>query len=329
VFDFLKRESKEAPPPPVVLGAWGKVPKMGDFVRVGGRPLPSFEEWLENGMAWGEKRHAASWANVYSGGRMQSFMFRAPPQAKESTLLAGVLKPSQDSVGRRFPIVVFARLPEKVVASWPHLLPLLLGDFSDGAAKVALGGEDSATLTELVNGLALPHLEPDGADHEYTRWARGTHMGTAWTSIYGHPDSDAPLKALHTIREAVAPIIDHESPTTPISVKLPLGTGGAAAAAFWIDIVRRVARWHATVPSFLWSFDGRAGTILIHLGGASASSLAELWAADPDSDTICDCTARTVNEHRSRLLGDLPRELAQRLQRGDTLVADVLALLSR
>lgn len=331
-FPFFKKEKKDGaqtlPPVPIAVGAYGKVPKMGDFVRAGAKPLPSFEQWLEAGMAAGEKKYGAAWPSVYGKGPIHAFVYRPP--VRDGGLLVGVLKPSHDSVGRKFPLVVFAQIPERDVSPYPHLLPLLLGDFLEAAtaATVDAGAVTSASeYQERIGRVTLPFLNTDGAAAEYDAWARSTKVGAAWAAIYGSADSDAPLGALKSIREALAPFGERENLTTPLAVRLRLGSAGIAAAVLWIDIVRRVAKWRATTPTCFWSFDGDEGSILIQLGQVTPSSLAELWQPDPDSDHVCNLLGVTANEHRPQLVSSFPRPLGMLLEEGDAPIAELLGLL--
>jgi type VI secretion system protein ImpM len=335
-FPFFKKDKdkKESssllPPVPIAVGAYGKVPKMGDFVRVGTKPAPSFEQWLEAGMAAGEKKHAAAWPQVYGKGKPHAFVYRPP--VRDGGLLVGVLKPSHDTVGRKFPLVVFAQIPERDVAGSAHLLPLLLGDFLESATSASDDGSNVTSASEYqerINKVALPRLGFEGASADYDNWARSTDVGVAWRAIYGSEDADAALVALKSIREALAPFGEAENLTTPLSVRLRLGSGGIAAAAFWLDIVRRTARWRTTTPTAFWSFDGDEGSILIQLGNVPPSSLPELWQADLDSDHVCNLTASTTNEHRQQLIGSFPRPLGALLDQGDSPVAELLGLLER
>jgi hypothetical protein len=219
---------------------------------------------------------------------------------------------------------------EQLVMGAPHLMPLALGDFLEAATDVALETEQMQTAQQL--DARVSRVQPPRFDQavntvrEYETWTRMTYVQNAWTAIYGDPRSAGPLHAIHTILEALGPFRGQECPATPLSVRVPLGVGGGAAAAFWLDIVRRVARWRATVPTCFWSFDGTSGTILIQLGDLPTSSLAELWSPDANSDHVCDLTS-AASVDRARFLGRMPPQLAHMLERPDTLVADLLNAL--
>lgn len=316
------------------VGAFGKIPHMGDFVRVRvhSEPTTSFHSWIEQGMAYGDAKRGQAWAQVYQAGQIHAFMYRVPSNVQSSAVLTGIVKPSNDAVGRKFPLVVFSPVLERLVAGGPHLMPLALGDFLERATDVVLEAERMTSQQQLEARVAqLPPPQFDQAamtTREYENWTRMTYVANAWLAIYGEPNSARPIHAIHTIIEALGPFRGQENPSTPLSVRLPLGVGGGAAAAFWIDIVRRVGRWRTTVPTCFWSFDGQSGSILIQLGDTPASSLAELWSPDSRSDYVCDLTSATSVD-RARFLGRVPPHVAQRLDRGDTLVVDLLGALAQ
>ena len=324
-------DSAPNPTAPVVSG-FGKVPRMGDFVRMraGAEPVASFEAWIQEAMAWGEAKRAAQWPQIYGGGAIHGFVYRAPKKSKSTSLLAGVFRPSHDTVGRKFPLVIAASIPEQVVAPGPHLLPLVLGDFLEGATHALLNADHVASLADfenLVDRVAAPYLDGSSAAAEYDRWSWHTQLWTAWQAVYGEPYTHA-VHAVHTIIEALAPFRGTEAPSTPLSVRVPLGGAGVAAASFWLDVVRRAARWGGTVPSFFWSFDGQTGSMLIQLGDTPPSSLCELWRPDPASDHVCDLVTPGTYD-ANRILGKLPPAVAEVLRRGSGPVADFLAALVR
>jgi type VI secretion system protein ImpM len=329
---FRKKEADSAPALSVpAIGAFGKIPQMGDFVRAGGRLIPSFEKWLEEGMAGGEKRHREAWPRLYAAGMTCAFTFRPPAPEKDGSVLMGVLKPSRDSVGRKFPLVLFGRYPEKQAAAAPHLLPLLFEPFAIAAKRAMQEGEKATSASDFQKHLDPLHAPLPGLDHvegRYDIWSYGTSLNAFWLMIYGDEQSLAPLHALKSIREAVAPFSHQENSTTQVGVRLPLGGGGIAAAAFWLDVIRRIAHWRSTTPTCFWSLEGPAPSILIQLGATPPSSLAELWSPDSDSQCICDLTVSPGFVDRVDLLRALPRELATGFERSKTL-SDLLDVVAR
>ncbi|MEO7092717.1 MAG: type VI secretion system-associated protein TagF [Polyangiales bacterium] len=317
-----------------LVSGFGKVPRMGDFVRVraNAEPTASFEAWIQEAMAYGEAKRRDDWPAIYGNGAIHAFVYRPPKKAKTPSVLAGVFRPSSDAVGRRFPLVVGAPLAEQTVAPGPHLLPLVLGDFFEQATSQLMTVDSVGSLEEFerhVGRVNAPYLEDAGARNaEYDNWAHNTQLSTAWSVLYGFGHSPHPIHAISTLIDCLVPFRGKQALDTPLSARVPLGSGGVAAAAFWIDMVRRIARWSATVPTFFLHFDGYTGSMLIQLGDTPPSSLLELFAPDPSSDHVCDLMGNARFD-AEKLLGRLPPAVAQLLQRGDRPVSELLGVLAQ
>jgi type VI secretion system ImpM family protein len=326
---FRKKEA-DAPASVTSIGVFGKVPQMGDFVRAGGRIAPSFEAWLEAGMASGEKRHRDAWPTYYAGGATHVFAFRMPATDKDGTVLVGLLRPSRDAVGRRFPLVVFGRVPDRQFVAAPHLMPLLLESFAGAARTMMAHGEEAKAASELgthvLAQFSLPPMET--VEEPYDVWSHGTSLSVLWTMIYGDARSLSPLYALKSIHEVLGPSPARENTSTPLGLRLPIGDGGLAAAAFWLDLVRRILRGWSTVPTCFWAIQGHASALMIQLGTTPPSSLADLWCRDPDSPSMCDLTTAPALEDRNSLLRALPKDVARGFERVRT-ASDLLELVSR
>lgn len=315
------------------VGAFGKVPGAGDFLRANAavEPIPSFEAWVTSGMEWADGR-VNGWPALFAAGAPYAFMFRAPRGAHAGKLAVGVIRPSHDAVGRKFPLAICSAVDASSIAGHPHLLPLVLGDFLEGATHALSSVDGVRSQRDLEAVIArVPAVDLSAvsfAGSEYQQWVNTTVLGSALTAIYGVGGSPTALHALHTISEAVAAFRGQENPQTPLSLRLPLGSGGPAAAVFWMDIVRSAARWRATVPVCFWSFDGVSGSLLLQLGDPPVASLSQLWAPDPDSDHVCDLTEpRSVDP--SRFLSKLSPPVAQVAQRPDVAVTHLIAAMGQ
>ena len=315
------------------LAAFGKAPGMGDFLRVGsaGRAGECFDEWIQQGLAHAEGKRGPAWAEAYGTGAPWAFMYRPPRSAGVAGVqegVVGVMQPSADSVGRRYPLVVCAAAPCRV--PWPHVLPLAFGEFLDGAASVLLDPAAGASAAHMHAALArVPHPTLHYADlsaRDYEVWAASTPLRQAWSVLYGGEQELAPAQAVYTIVEAVAPFRGEDAPETRLALRLPLGVGGAAAAAFWIDVVRRLSRSPLEVRTCFWSSDGRTGTMLLQLGTTPAGSLGELWAPDANSEQVCELTAYSGADSRA-LLARVAPGVADVMQAPGALVSDFLARL--
>jgi type VI secretion system protein ImpM len=313
------------------VGGFGKIPCTGDFVRVraDAATASGFESWLERATAWAETRHGRRWQETRLDWPIHAFVYRPPRAADGKKILAGVIRPSHDSVHRAFPLTTFATIPRGLVERRPHALPLLLGDFLEGASEVLAASANIASAAQFnarVSQVRPPDLS-DTRDQEYEAWTRSTSIAEALAAIFPDPRSSAPAQALTTIMEALRPFREVESPVTTLAIRVPLGRGGSAAAAFWIDIVRHVARWKATVPVCFWSFDGQRGSMLIQLGDPPPNSLAELWLPDPNGEYVCDLAAGSAVE-RALALSRLPRRVASLMDSADAPVSELTAALA-
>src|SRR5262249_48093807 len=159
-----------------------------------------------------------------------------------------------------------------------------------------------------LSHLLAPHLF-EAQNRDYDAWVENTYLTQAWTAVFGPDVGSRPFHCVQTITEAIAPWRGREEPPTPLSVRLPLGYGGGAAGAFWVDIVRRAAGWRATVPTLFWAFDDSSGEVLVQLGEVPPSSMAELWQPDANSDHVCDLT-RPTSVDSSRFMEQLSQPLA-------------------
>jgi type VI secretion system protein ImpM len=307
---------------------------MGDFLRIGTptRAGDALEKWVDQGFARAESRVGASWPAAYANGSAHAFVFRAPRSASARETVVGVIAPSTDAVGRRFPLVMYGTAPiEGGHFPWPHVLPLVLGEFFDAAAATlrrAATLSSTADLIELLRPLAAPELARSEAEaRDYAGWSSEASLNRAWGVLYGHAGAMLATRAIHVIADALAPFRGEAAPATTLGLRLPLGSGGVAAAAFWLDAVRRLAGLPNEVRTSFWSSDGTRGSVIVQIGDTPPSTLAELWSPDADSESLCDLTA-APNVDVGRLLSGLPHPLADALKAPDTLVCDFLDRLT-
>ncbi len=313
---------------PVVV--FGKTPRMGDFLRVGsGGPAgEALEQWVEQGLALAEAKRGREWPGIYASGATYAFIFRPPRATNLREALVGVLKPSVDAVGRRFPLVVYSQALPRASVPWPHVLPMALGDFLDAAATLLLEADAVTGIADMqaaLRNVPVPHMgDAERNAQEYEAWAASTPLGHAWSVVYGADLTMSVPRAVHTITEAVAPFRGQEAAATKLGLRLPLGPGGVAAAAFWLDTVRRLARTPQEVRSCFWCFDGESGCAIVQLGDTPASTLLELWSPDANSEYLCDLVVPSSVDV-GRFLNRLPPHVAEVLQAPQALVRDFLA----
>ncbi len=100
---------------PLALGIYGKMPAHGDFVR---RGLPSsfvtpWDAWLSAGVAAARDQLEEGFAAVWD--EAPAWRFSLPAGVCGPDAVVGVMLPSEDTVGRRFPLTAAALLPPGVI----------------------------------------------------------------------------------------------------------------------------------------------------------------------------------------------------------------------
>lgn len=138
------------------FGAFGKMPSVGDFFRL--TPPAGFvrvwDGWLQQAMLDGQGALGAGWDDHYMSAPIWRFTLSAglagPHKAQ------GVLMPSVDRVGRRFPLTLMAALDTTGPAPHDHFTADALFEHLEDLALAAL--EDTMTLDRL--GHALSQIAP-------------------------------------------------------------------------------------------------------------------------------------------------------------------------
>lgn len=309
-------------------GIVGKLPSRGEYL-----PVPShapsfaaFDAWLSTAMEWAARAAGPGWPDAFLHGALHGFAFRSDGDRSEN-LLCGVLSPSRDSAGRLFPLALGVPLlvaPE--VTGRPELMPFVLETLwadAGGLLLDLLASPPSGTIPP-PDFAPEPDAEAEQAAETYDDWAARITLRELWALL--GPALGRPAATLRLLLEAVAPVRGVESAQTTLSLRLPLGAGSGASLCFWLDVVRRHARWHSTLPSFFWSHDGTTGAALVHLGRPPASALAELWLPTGARDEIADLT-RPVDIIAVEAYAPLSAEIVAALSDPQATLAQLLAAL--
>ncbi len=328
------RQVPEKPPPSgPAINAFGKVPGLPEYVRAGPPSAVSaaVEEWFVSATEWGAHYRAARWKAEFDAGNPQWFVLHAPGDS--SVIIAGVAVPSHDSVGRRFPLALFALLPSQTLLYSAHLAPALFRDFFDDATSIlrALSGAKSpADFAQLAERLGLPDTSTvPHLDSSWRYWAE-TPALDLFETIFPELPVDSAQAALHAILDAASPFRGTESPRTSLGLRLPLSPRNPVmSAAFWLESIRLCAGWTQTVPAWFAPEFSSARSILVQLGDQPPpSAIADLWMPDESVDQVCDLTRPHQLKTASFSL-PLPATLAAIVRDPDSSVASVLAFRKR
>jgi type VI secretion system ImpM family protein len=330
MFGLLGRKARSEVGP---VAGFGKIPALGDFVRT---PSPSdemiaFEAWVTRAMETAEARsQGTTFKEAFTNGAPHAFLWSGAIDKKHRGLLAGVVAPSHDAVGRHFPVVLCAPLPIGPLAAHPHALPLLLHEFFQQTASAAARAARTHTQAEFhaqVASTAPPSLEAlPGTLASYGTWARGVRATEVWSALFGDDAGRAARWALYLLVEATATYRGQDAPPLPLGLRVPLGADLARMAAMWIDLARHAAGWKATVPTFFVPLGRTNGHALLQLGAeAPPTVVADLFTPSAESDDVCDLTPR----EDTRLPSVLPTRVDRATAEDGAPMSDVIDQLGR
>lgn len=305
---------------------FGKIAGLGDFVRTPnpGEEMLAFEAWLTRAMETAEAK-SNSFRDKFAAAGAYGFVWSAALDKKNRGMLAGVLHPSVDAVGRRYPVVIAAPLPATAFAGQPHAAPLVLHEFWSHAANAAARASKMRSQAEFhaeVASIQPPSADGTVASSDYESWSRGQRAADVWSQLFGDAAERASKWSLYMLVEAVKPYRGQELPPLPLGMRVPLGTERARTAAMWTDLVRSAAGWKTTVPTMFVPLAARDA--IIQLGAETPPSvLADLFLPDDDSESVYDAMPPPDSK--------MPSALPPAVDRATTsqTLADVAAELAR
>ena len=230
----------------MALAVYGKHPAKGDFLEYGLPTAlkPAIEAWLDTALADAKASLGADWQAVWPAAQMLRFwlgegIWGAP--------VAGVMAPSHDRVGRRFPLVLLAlgdaglTLPPPVIdpdqtwydAACAHLKVQLLRHELSGPAALIAGAPQPSGADAPPEArdfwAARPGADVEGllADIALTDHRRANEGRSYWW-MAGTPavaDSGQPkvidLEQVETVADTVSPLTDDADETESTDPAMP------------------------------------------------------------------------------------------------------------
>lgn len=318
---------------PWTLHVFGKVPSQGDFVRLSlpaaeDEGLVALEHWVARTIEETSAELAPRWPALLHEEMPVAHLHRLPLEGGGHALVAAASLPSVDAVGRRFPLVACARLPAGAFEQTPHLVPMALVEFLREAVPL-LAEARALPVAELRRRVAAQRLAPLPHPSElvldYGLWAHGTTVGRCALQLFG-ADVGELARVIACVAEAIVPLgrlAEHELASTPLALRFPVAID-PFYAAFWIDVVRRIARWRTTVPTYLAAGDDARGALIVAVGeAASPTLLADAWGARaPSRSHVRDVETTAANR------ASLPAALRTLLAAPDAPLDQLLAAIS-
>ena len=202
------------------FGAFGKMPSVGDFFRFAAPPgfVTAWDDWIQRGMLDVQAALGGSWDDHYMSAPIWRFCL-SPGLAGPQKVI-GVLMPSVDRVGRRFPLTLMAALQTPGPAQLDHFCEDPLFAWLEDTALAAL--EDTMTRDQLEQTLAA--VPPPQFRGNAPVRAAGSSLILTQTGTEGLlPDLAAGLLAGRFARPSIWSALINDRPRLMISEGLPQG----------------------------------------------------------------------------------------------------------
>lgn len=235
-------------------GCLGKLPLHGDFIRynAGSPEVHELDHWIGEGIVHGYHELGSAWDRTFDAAPRAAFVYVS---ARSRRMVAGLARPSVDKAGRRFPFLVYALLEQGISPADVPYLPLALAPFLEKAGEVTHWADTAINLNMFLGHFDSLRFEPDLAE---ARRAFGRHVLVTgaqdfFAADFGSATDQRVYAALQSVSEGPE-LRGHNA----LAVRLPLA-GGAVAAAFWVELARRMTK-AGTLPVLAWWSDAAGDT---------------------------------------------------------------------
>jgi type VI secretion system protein ImpM len=275
------------------VGLFGKTPSQRDFVRVniGSPVVGALDEWLrESVMSLPELR-------AHLPPEPLPFVFRDPGG---NGYLVGVMKGSEDGVGREFPLAVFH---EFAAADHVHDfsgIPSAYATFIAAASELLehVDQSDPNRWPAMLEQLPLP--EPGAVRSAWTyghrqlaRISADELLDRLFSRPTGNPEGDRwpddHAYGMGMLLSACARVTGQIPRGSAVTLDCPVTSD--TELVFWLELARRALQWPAP-PSFIWSYRqyrlllvlGSPGPRLLGLLGTPGTFHDSVWPIIPDDE---------------------------------------------
>jgi type VI secretion system ImpM family protein len=287
---------------PASAAVLGKVPWHPEFLR--GSQLSSelwaFDQWLFRNAQSRDgtsPRLTTPLSADAPSASSYGFLLQLEPSDAAPSAIAGIVSPSRDLAGRRYPLAIAGHVaPARDVAAHPEIVPIVFEDYWHTAVDILKEARDGPPVGgdwRLERLSQTPLESGESALGLYVEWAERMDVPQL-CSLLGRPP-DWLAGAVAAVARAVGP----KGGARVRSVRVPLGLAAGGALCFWLDVVRRAAGWQRHVPSFFWSHDEQGGDALVFVAAPGDTALATLWGGDAPFDDVCDITAWSTPDGRN------------------------------
>jgi len=274
---------------------FGKLPGHDDFVRhnAAGPDLRLLDQWLQEGLFQASRYFSAEWESVYRGAVPYQFCFQA--EAAER-ILVGIVWPSRDRSGRKFPFIVALRDDrEGLVPAMVPYVPVIYSDFLRRSCDLVSAGMNGLPLDELasaVGGLSAPSADEMSAGYgHFQSYLDSTTSREFWGRLLGDFDDPGKYLLFKNFLIAFEPLLSERSARGSLGVRFPLRGGSPSyqdEACFWVVLGSQLLRNLRPSPNVLWGLpigDERS-YLYYYLSRPPARTVIPLLRPEAQSDAI-------------------------------------------
>ena len=257
------------------VGFFGKIPAKGDFVRhnVADEAARAFEQYIQ------ESNDAL---RGQDGTMPENAIRTVFTKAGSDKTVIAVLVPSEDKVGRKYPLVIFTLTNAAQTPAQFSTLPVAWAPFLEGASRLGERAQEMEVdqLKASVGALPIPSVGEVTAAEEMCRRALQHPLGDELHArLFGGGKPDAHLYAYQTFLTACQDAAKDDPSKAATVLDCPVRVD--VDLFVWLELTKRVFGFPKSHPSYFWVEDP-APRLLLSLGSSPLAMLQFL--SDPSID---------------------------------------------
>ena len=276
------------------IGLLGKLPSHGDFIRINiqGDAWKAFDTWIQEAFYYAGEVNALQ--DGYIGADGYAFYFSVPGT---SNALVGYLKPSQDTIGRKFPIILAASVETGMVKEEITYNPVLVyntfvqhaSELVKRATKENLGRDQLISEIETL----VQHGHPKSTiDEDFSPG------GISWKELSEESglsfDDSQKYLPFKNLSEIVVPLRSGIPAHYTLGFRFPGGSSATLrvySASFWLAAFQKALGQPMSDQCLFWRIgeaDSKGSSLLAFLQPPPAKILVNMLPVESESDYICD-----------------------------------------
>jgi type VI secretion system protein ImpM len=168
-------------------------------------------------------------------------------------------------------------------------LPIAVWPFLASAYDLVANGRNMAVqpfLQRVAQLQPIPLSQPEAALAPYQRWLQTQTMRAMralWETTFG--TIALRHSVIHYIDATIELFRGNNRPQTSLALRLPIHSGDAFAAAVWMDLIVRLAKWDRTVLNAFWT---PQHDLMVHVGPPQPGTFRELLSCGTDAEHVTD-----------------------------------------